>query len=115
MYDHILFLKLQITKSDIRPHIKWAVSLVIAYGLVQFSSGLVFWFKRLGHILLSRCDYVFQFTNKKVFQSLYNTVYVLKIYHELSWTICFHALQFTTESEPLTDCTSLYYVHVLLC
>ena len=30
MYDHI-FLNLQITKSDIRPHITWAVSLVIAY------------------------------------------------------------------------------------
>ena len=31
MYDHT-FLNLQITRSDIRPHIKWAVSLVIAYG-----------------------------------------------------------------------------------
>ena len=30
MYDHT-FLNLQITRSDIRPHIKWAVSLVIAY------------------------------------------------------------------------------------
>ena len=29
----ILFLNLQITRSDIRPDIKWAVSLVIAYGL----------------------------------------------------------------------------------
>ena len=28
----ILFLNLQITKTDIRPHIKWAVSMVIAYG-----------------------------------------------------------------------------------
>ena len=28
----ILFLNLQITISGIRPHIKWAVSLVIAYG-----------------------------------------------------------------------------------
>ena len=29
--DHT-FLNLQITRSDIRPHIKWAVSLVIAFG-----------------------------------------------------------------------------------
>ena len=28
----ILFLNLKITRSDIRPHIKWGVSLVIAYG-----------------------------------------------------------------------------------
>ena len=28
----ILFLKLQITRPDIRSHMKWAVSLVIAYG-----------------------------------------------------------------------------------
>ena len=28
----ILFLNLQIIRSDIRPHIKWGVSLVIAYG-----------------------------------------------------------------------------------
>ena len=31
MYDHT-FQNLQITRSDIRPHIKWAVSLVITYG-----------------------------------------------------------------------------------
>ena len=31
MYDHT-YLNLQITRSDIRLHIKWAVSLVIAYG-----------------------------------------------------------------------------------
>ena len=28
----IFFLNLQITRSDIRPHIKWAVSLLVAYG-----------------------------------------------------------------------------------
>ena len=31
-----LFLELQITRSDSRPHIKWAVSLVIAYGHFNF-------------------------------------------------------------------------------
>ena len=30
IYDHT-FLNLQITRPDIRPHMKWAVSLVIAY------------------------------------------------------------------------------------
>ena len=30
MYDHT-FLNLQITRSDIRPHIKWVVSLVTVY------------------------------------------------------------------------------------
>ena len=32
----ILFLTLQITRSDIRPHIKWAVSLVVANGHFSF-------------------------------------------------------------------------------
>ena len=32
----MLFLNLQITKSVIRPHIKWVVSLVIAYGHFTF-------------------------------------------------------------------------------
>ena len=32
MYNHIFFLNLQFTISDIRPHIKLAVRLVIAYG-----------------------------------------------------------------------------------
>ena len=37
MYDHT-FLNLQITRSGIRPNIKWVVSLVITYG--HFSLGL---------------------------------------------------------------------------
>ena len=36
MYDHT-FLDLQITRSDIRPHINWAVSLVIAHGHFNLS------------------------------------------------------------------------------
>ena len=40
MYDHI-FLNLQITRSDIRPHTKWAVSLVIAYGHFNLPQGFV--------------------------------------------------------------------------
>ena len=36
-----LFLKLQITKSDIRPHMKWAVSQVITYGQFNFSQGFM--------------------------------------------------------------------------
>ena len=37
----ILFLNLQITRSDIRPHIKWAVSLMIAYGHFNLPQGFV--------------------------------------------------------------------------
>ena len=37
----ILFLKLQITRSDIKPHIKWAVSLLIAYGQFNFPQGFM--------------------------------------------------------------------------
>ena len=36
----ILFLNLQITTSDIRLHIKWAVGLVNAYSHFKFSSGV---------------------------------------------------------------------------
>ena len=36
----ILFLNLQITRSDIRPYIKWAVSRVIAYGHFNLPRGL---------------------------------------------------------------------------
>ena len=35
----ILFLNLQITRSDVRPYIKWAVSLVIAYGHYNLPQG----------------------------------------------------------------------------
>ena len=35
-----LFLNLQIIRSDIRPHIKWVVSLVIAYGHFNLPQGL---------------------------------------------------------------------------
>ena len=38
--DHT-FPNLQITRSDIRPHIKWAVSLVIAYGHFNLPRGFV--------------------------------------------------------------------------
>ena len=34
-------LGLQIIRSDIRPHIKWAVSLVIAYGHSNLPQGIV--------------------------------------------------------------------------
>ena len=37
----ILFLNLQITTSDIRPYIKWAVSLVFAYGHFNLPQGIV--------------------------------------------------------------------------
>ena len=37
----ILFLNLQIIRSDIRPHIKWVVSLVIAYGHFNLPLGFV--------------------------------------------------------------------------
>ena len=40
MYDHT-FWNLQITRSDIRPHIKWAVSLMIAYGHFILPRGFV--------------------------------------------------------------------------
>ena len=40
MYDHTC-LNLQIAKSDIRSHIKWAVSLVIAYGYFNLFEGFV--------------------------------------------------------------------------
>ena len=40
MYDHT-FLNLQITGSDIRQHIKWVVSLVIAYGHFNLPQGFV--------------------------------------------------------------------------
>ena len=39
MYDHT-FLNLQPTRSDISTHIKWIVSLVIAYGHLFFLRGL---------------------------------------------------------------------------
>ena len=39
MHDHT-FLNLQITRSDIRPHMKWAVSLVFAYGTLIFLWGV---------------------------------------------------------------------------
>ena len=35
------FPNLQFTRSDIRPHIKWAVSLVIAYGHFNLPQGFV--------------------------------------------------------------------------
>ena len=35
------FLNLQVTESDIRPHIKWAVSLVITYGHFNLPQGFV--------------------------------------------------------------------------
>ena len=42
MYDHtLLVLNLQITRSDIRPHIKWVVCVVIAYGHYNLPWGIV--------------------------------------------------------------------------
>ena len=46
-YEHsescmiILFLNLQVTRSDVRPHIKWVVSLVITYGHFNLPQGFV--------------------------------------------------------------------------
>ena len=53
MYDHI-FLNLQITGTDIRPHIKWAVHLVIVCGHFNLPQGLcgyvwVHWVANLIH------------------------------------------------------------------
>ena len=47
MYDHT-FLNLQITRSDIRPYIKWTVSLVIAYSHFDFPQGFV-WVRMAQH------------------------------------------------------------------
>ena len=40
MSDHT-FQNLQITRTDFRPHIKWAVSMVIAYGYFNLPQGFV--------------------------------------------------------------------------
>ena len=37
MYDHIFYKQVQISRSDIRPHIKWAVSLVILHMVTSIS------------------------------------------------------------------------------
>ena len=37
----ILFLNLQITRSDIKPQVKWAVNLVIADGHINLPQGFV--------------------------------------------------------------------------
>ena len=40
MYDHT-FQNLRITILDIKPHMKWAVRLVIAYGYFKLRQGFV--------------------------------------------------------------------------
>ena len=41
MYDHIFYKQVQISRPDIRPHIKWAVSLVILHMVTSiFLQGL---------------------------------------------------------------------------
>ena len=41
MYDHTFYKQVQINRSDIRPHIKWAVSLVILHMVTSiFLQGL---------------------------------------------------------------------------
>ena len=41
MYDHIFYKQAQISRSDIRPHIKWAFSLVILHMVISiFLQGL---------------------------------------------------------------------------
>ena len=41
MYDHIFYKQVQISRSDIRPHIKWAASLVILHMVTSiFLQGL---------------------------------------------------------------------------
>ena len=52
MYDHT-FLNLQITRSDIRPHIMWAVSLMIVYDHFNPPYGFVLGMYRLTYSLLS--------------------------------------------------------------
>ena len=42
----ILFLNLQITRSDIRQYIKWAISLVFVYGHFKLPQGLA-WVNKL--------------------------------------------------------------------
>ena len=37
MYDHTFYKQVQISRSDIRPHIKWAVSLVILHMVTSIS------------------------------------------------------------------------------
>ena len=37
MYDHIFYKHVQISRSDIRPHIEWAVSLVILHVVTSIS------------------------------------------------------------------------------
>ena len=51
MYDHICS-KIPNHKSDIRPHINWAVSLVIAYGHFNLPLGFVWVFIRVVKLLL---------------------------------------------------------------
>ena len=52
----ILFPNLQIIRSDIRPYIKWAVSLVTAYGHFNLPQGFVWVCISLHTLLPSRLE-----------------------------------------------------------
>ena len=52
----ILFLNLRITRSDIRPHIKWEVSLVIAYGHFNLPQGFA-WVCSEGIVLVFKLSW----------------------------------------------------------
>ena len=62
MQDHD-FLNLQVTRSDMRPHIKWAVSLVIAYGHFNLPQGFV-WLSMGAHTHLITPEGLLDIENK---------------------------------------------------
>ena len=55
IYDHAVFLCLQITRSDLRPHLNWIVNLVIADAHQRSSSGISMGLHGLTHPELSGC------------------------------------------------------------
>ena len=54
MYDHTFFFNLKIARSYISPHIKWAVSLVFAYGHFNVPLGCE-WVTPTWHLMSHEC------------------------------------------------------------
>ena len=76
MYDHTFYKQVQISRSDIRPHIKWAVSLVILHMITSI-------------FLRALCGYIWVNIMRNSSVCVFGDTYA----NYILWTICAHVCE----------------------
>ena len=115
MYDHTFYKQVQISRSDIRPHIKWAVSLVILHMVTSIFLRALCGYIWVNILTLSpRGVLIFEYSDHHqnlISSSLYNPGYFHKISSHSVYNFLSNVLHKQTKKQRDKQANQRYQKH----